>query len=116
MRDARKRAAITRALGTEEWEERFYSGEDDIDLFGGRVAGYRTADVDAIERYVRERLSVVFPGRVAAPLRLYNAANVPIFSLFFAMSNPDNAALGLAMRGANYILKAGSSSQVRPRK
>jgi three-Cys-motif partner protein len=109
-----KREAITRILGTAEWEEKFYADAGGSDLFGGAIEGYRTADVDAIEAYVRGRLATVFP-KVTNPLRLHNAANAPIFSLFFAMSNPDPSAIGLAMRGANHILKAGISSQVRPR-
>ena len=83
-----KREAITRILGTAEWEEKFYADTGGSDLFGGAIQGYRTADVDAIEAYVRERLGTVFP-KVTNPLRLHNAAKAPIFSLFFAMSNPD---------------------------
>lgn len=107
-----KEAAITRILGTDEWKTRFYAAGEP-DLFGNICDGPRIADVNAIEDYVRERLVNVFP-HVLKPLRLYRQ-RVPIFSLFFAMSNPDTAALGLAKKGANHILNSGISSQRRRR-
>jgi three-Cys-motif partner protein len=110
----KKRAAITTMLGNDEWEHRFYEGHGTVDLFGDLLAGYRTADVNAIEGYVQARLETLFP-TVLAPLRLYNDRNAPLFSLFFAMSNPDPQAIGLGTKGANHILKSGISSQVRPR-
>jgi three-Cys-motif partner protein len=107
-----KEAAITRILGSDEWKTRFYA-EAKPDLFGNVTDGPRIADVDAIEGYVRERLQAVFP-QVLEPLRLYRQ-RVPIFSLFFAVSNPDRAAWGLAIKGADYILSSGISSQTRLR-
>jgi three-Cys-motif partner protein len=107
-----KEAAITRILGTDEWKARFYAtGEPD--LFGNVCDGPRIADVDAIEDYVRERLAGVFP-QVLKPLRLYRQG-IPIFSLFFAVSNPDRGAWGLAIKAANHILSSGISSQTRRR-
>jgi three-Cys-motif partner protein len=108
-----KEASITRILGTQEWKTRLY-GASEPDLFGNLCDGPRTADVNTIEDYVYERLAKVFP-KVPKPLRLYNDRGVPIFSLFFAVSNPDPAAWRLATKAANHILNSGISSQTRRR-
>ena len=75
---------------------------------------YRSVSVAEIEAYVRKRLRTIFPS-VSAPLTLKNRQNVPMFSLFFAVSNPEPKAIGLATKIANHLLKAGSSSQVLSR-
>jgi three-Cys-motif partner protein len=109
-----KRAAITRILGTDEWESAFYSEPKSNDLFANVGASRRTADVSMIEVYVKSRLENIFP-RVTKPLRLSMKNGAPLYSLFFAMSNSDPKAIGLALKGANHILKSGISSQTRPR-
>jgi hypothetical protein len=73
----------------------------------------RVADVDAIEAFVYKRLSGLFP-KVLKPLRLKDDRGVPMFALFFAISNPEGRAIGLATKIANHILSSGRSSQVRP--
>ena len=110
--DKSKRAAITRMFGTDEWETAWYTKTTKTDLFGEvDELHQRTADVSAIEAYATKRLSELFP-KVLKPLRLENARGVPIFSLFFAVSNPDGKAIGLAQKIAGHMLKVGSSSQV----
>lgn len=106
---ADKAAAISRILGSDEWKERFYSGAPD--LFDSVGRSYRVADVNAIEEHVRERLVNVF-GTVSRPKRIHHSRGMPLFSLFFAMSNRDGGAINLALKAANHILAAGSSSQV----
>ena len=101
-----KRRRITVVLGTDDWEKSWYgtpSGQSD--LFGDEAAAIRTVDVDAIEEYVRKRLATVFKGAVMKPLRIYNERGAPIASLFFAVSNPNPKAVGLAKRIADSILK-----------
>lgn len=109
-----KRQAITRMLGTSEWEDAWYRERVQTDLLG-LMSGEksRVADVDDIEKFVASRLATVFPA-VLRPLRLRNRQNVPMFSLFFAISNPEPRAIGLASKIANHLLTKGSSSQVRP--
>lgn len=116
-----KRAAITRLLGTSDWEDVWYAPKT---APGGLLAlmednsvvshptGYpkRTADLKDIEQFVHDRLRTIFP-KVLPPLRLKNKAGVPAFLLFFAVSNPEPKAWGLASNIASHILKAGSSSQ-----
>ncbi|GJE18581.1 three-Cys-motif partner protein TcmP [Methylobacterium marchantiae] len=110
-----KRAAITRILGTDEWENEFYNYPVTDDLFGHLTAKHRSADIKTIEGYIKKRLSLVFP-IVRDPLTLKTDNGSPLYSLFFALSNSDPKAIGLALKGADHILRTGISSQVRPRK
>ena len=102
----KKRAAVTRMLGTPEWERAWYNERRQVhDLFGAvDEEAERIADVDAIEAYVKRRLELLFP-KVLQPLRLKNKGGVNAASLFFAISNPKPAAWGLAKRIASHILK-----------
>jgi three-Cys-motif partner protein len=100
--DESKAAAIDRCLGTTAWREAFYRADLNTDLFGDDPLLTRHADVDVIESFVRERLETIFP-KVLPPLRLpKNGA--PLFSLFFAVSNPSGRAIGVATRIAKHIL------------
>jgi three-Cys-motif partner protein len=102
----KKRAAITRMLGTADWETAWYSERQSLDLFGHNDSGQRVADIDAMEAYVQKRLEVLFP-KVLPPLRLKNKAGVNSAALFFAISNKDGKAIGLATRIASAVLKNG---------
>jgi three-Cys-motif partner protein len=106
--DANKRAAITRILGTDAWENELYSDLGQGDMFGGQEK-QRTANVRSLERYVKARLETIFP-KVLEPLALPLEQKPQRFSLFLCISNAEPKALGLATRIANHILKAGSSS------
>jgi three-Cys-motif partner protein len=113
--DESKRQALTRMLGTDEWETEWYRRTERRDLFGAVNPDHeRVAGVDAMEDFVFRRLSGLF-SKVLRPLRLKDDRNVPTFSLFFATSNPDGKAIGLATRIAGHILSSGSASHVRPR-
>jgi three-Cys-motif partner protein len=112
--DQSKRSALTRMLGTDEWEAAWYQRTEGPDLFGAIKADHeRVADVDTMEDFVHKRLSGLFP-KVLKPLRLKDDRGVPAFALFFAISNPEGRAIGLATKIANHILNSGRSSQVRP--
>jgi three-Cys-motif partner protein len=100
----KKRVAITRMLGTAEWETAWYSGPPEEDLFGRNDKTQRVVDIEAMEAYVKTRLEVLFPS-VLPPLRLKNSAGVNSAALFFAISNPDPRAIGLASRIASHLLK-----------
>ncbi len=111
--DAEKRAAVTRMLGTSEWENSWYAGATQPSLldFGDDVE--RTPDLNKLEEFVTQRLRSLFP-LVLPPMRLFNDRGAPMFSLYFLCSNPSPKARSVAGRIAGHIL-AGSSSQVRPR-
>ena len=110
-----KRAAITRMLGTDEWEREWYSRRPEANLFDDLDETYsRTADVKMIEAYTTKRLRALFPA-VLEPLTLRNDRGLPMSSLYFMVSNPNPKAIAPARRIADHILKAGRSSQTRPR-
>lgn len=113
--DASKRNALTRMIGTPDWENDWYQMTHRTDLFGDtdeKLA--RTAEVDDMEAYFGKRLRTLFP-EVLPPLRLNDSRGIPQFALFFAISNPEPKAIGLASKIASHILKSGSASQKRPR-
>jgi len=112
--DAVKQANLDRVLGTTDWREHWYDHEiSPTDIFETEAQAVRRADIDAIEGYVKERLSNVFKGIVLDPIRLHHKNGAPLASLFFAVSNPSSAAVRLATDIASHILKRGKSSQVR---
>jgi three-Cys-motif partner protein len=105
--DAGKRAAVTRVLGTDEWYDEFYKARENPFFKGAApLPARRTANLDQIEAYVLRRLGTIFP-HVEEPKRLRTKQNRSLFSLFFAVSNPSQAAITLAQKGAAHILKKG---------
>ncbi len=102
--DASKRAAVTRVLGTDEWFDEFYKVPENPFFTLPRSAARRAVSLDQIEAYVLKRLRTVFP-HVEPPRRLMTRKNRSLFSLFFAVSNPSQAAITLAQKGAAHILK-----------
>jgi three-Cys-motif partner protein len=104
--DANKRARLNRVLGTDEWERAWYGTPHGMtDLLDDPQTAIRTADVNAIERYVKSRLASIFKGAVLDPLRIYHQQGAPIASLFFAVSNPSQKAVQVATDIARYILR-----------
>jgi three-Cys-motif partner protein len=102
--DQSKRAAVTRVLGTEEWFNVFYRRHSSETLFGTQMSQVlRRSTIDEIEIYVRNRLLEIFP-LVEPPLRLKASGNKSLFSLFFAVSNPNPKAKDLAQKVATQIL------------
>ncbi|MES0074682.1 three-Cys-motif partner protein TcmP [Mesorhizobium sp. M0058] len=112
--DPTKRRALTRMLGTDAWEQELYSSVDQgqHDIFSGLEQPeirQRHADVAGLEAYVRRRLLTIFP-LVLEPFALPVRRRPQLFSLFFAVSNDDPRALGLARKFGSHILKRGISS------
>jgi hypothetical protein len=80
--DQSKRAALTRMIGTPDWEKDWYRQTSRTNLFGDtdeRMA--RTAEVDDMESYFGSRLRDLFP-KVLPPLRLNDFRGIPQFALF----------------------------------
>jgi three-Cys-motif partner protein len=104
--DSIKRARLNRVLGTNDWERDWYdTPHGDKDLFEDGQTAIRMADLDTIERYVKKRLESEFKGAVLDPFRIHNIQRLPIASLFFAVSNPNPRAVGLATKIARHILR-----------
>lgn len=105
--------AVTRILGTSEWETRFYEppprARDLLSMLeDGRQpeqagSNKRTADVDAIEAFVKSRLESIFP-LVLPPRRLLGPTKAPLYSLFFAMANKSPQAQAVATPIAKHLL------------
>lgn len=98
-----KRATLTKILGTDEWEQEFYSPSKQHPFFGEPLPPDRNASPDKIEAFVRRRLQTVFP-HVERPKRLCIPNGAPLFSLFFAVSNDSRAAITAASNVAKYLL------------
>jgi len=102
--DDKKRALITRVLGTDEWEDAWYDTPvGQKDMFDRHQTAIRMVNVDTIESYVKSRLESVFKGAVLEPFRTHTKKGAPLASLFFAVSNP--RAVKVATNIASYILR-----------
>lgn len=102
-------ARLDSVLGTPAWREAFYAPTaptSQADLFGEPASASmrRHANVDAIERFVGDRLRAAGFAKVAEPLRLLLRGGAPLYALFFCVSNPK--AIALSMRAADHLLKA----------
>lgn len=101
------RRRLTLLFGTDLWFDTFYRRQEgDKDLFGhAGVELEREVSIENIESYYGERLDTIFAGGVSKKaLRLGPTAGEPLFSLFFACSNPSKRAKTVAFRIANHIL------------
>lgn len=99
--DDGKAAKLTKFLGTDGWRTHLYTNEQH-DLFGEpevtRAPGWQD-----ILNFTTERLRTVFP-YVSPPNMMGFANNAPLFALYFAVSNPDGKAVGLAKKVSKEIL------------
>lgn len=106
-RDGRIAAAnkkkISELLGTSQWEEAFYRTSPQGTLFGD--VDLDKLPTDNIRDFIISRLKTIFPGvsENAKILRI-SGKNTPLFMLCFAVSNPSQNAIRLALTGADYIL------------
>lgn len=102
--DASKRQALTRMLGTDEWQQLFYQARksDQADLFSAPSHGpvARVATIDEMGAFLKHRLESIFAA-VLEPMRLPEKG-APMFSLFFAVSN--QRAITVASRIAGHLL------------
>lgn len=106
--DKDKADSLTRMLGTDEWRTAFYTKSPQADLFSCDEHDVRTADVEQMTNWVTKRLEIIFP-TVLRPKLLHQVLSngkqgAPLFALYFAVSNPDHKARGLASRIAKDIL------------
>ena len=102
------RDTLNRLLGTDEWEQTLYvpKAEPLIDDMFGEVSGdakFERVNTDGLQRWVTARLRERFP-YVAEPRMLMNRGR-PLFSFYFAVSNPDPKAWALAGRAASHIIQ-----------
>lgn len=109
--DSDKLDSITRILGTSEWRQKFYTPTRQFDMFGQELGDIRDATNKEMLKYFSDRLKSLFPA-VSEPKILYQGGNskassgAPLFALYFAASNKNPRAFGLALKIANDILKS----------
>jgi three-Cys-motif partner protein len=100
-----KAAALTRTFGPHDWRAEFYP--EKFDLLG-RAPGSRTLSAAELASCVKRWLESIFV-KVSEPKLLYRksavGARIPIFALFFAVSNPSQRAIEIAFRIADAVLK-----------
>lgn len=95
--------ALTRILGTQEWQDAFYPRKVKQTLFGAEEVRTKEADFKKIGQFFVSRLKTVFPAVADDPLPLHNSRNVPLYILCFAAGNPRGART--ALRIAQGILR-----------
>lgn len=99
-----KEKNLNKILGTNSWKADLYKKERIQGLFGTTEKVTRVSMKD-MEQWVKKRLKTCFPC-VSEPLPLPCDKKPQQFSLFFCISNPDGKAIGLALKGAEHILKS----------
>ena len=102
------RDTLNRLLGTNEWEAALYKPNvlpvtDDLFEAVNKETDTERLNVEGVQLWITERLRELFPF-VAKPLLLKNNGK-PLFLLFFAVSNTEQKAWGLAQKAANHIIK-----------
>jgi three-Cys-motif partner protein len=101
---SKTRETITKLLGTPDWENEIYYESPQQTLFGEKEI--ERIPINNIKNYIIHRLCDIFPGVADNALVLRNPINnSPLFLLCFAISNPNERAIEVSLRGANYILR-----------
>ncbi|MBK8913274.1 MAG: three-Cys-motif partner protein TcmP [Phycisphaerales bacterium] len=95
--------ALTRFLGTDEWQSAFYQRQDEDTLFGKEPREVKVATWKSIGEYFVKRLTAVFERVATNPLPLCNSRGTPIYLLCFAAGNPKGATT--AVKIASDVLK-----------
>lgn len=98
---------VDAALGTTEWRKSAVEVEaEPTDLFGAaRFKTKRAMDIEAFERFAKDRLASAFGGRVLDKTLPLGKNGVHYFSLMFAWANPSAKAEQLAKKFAAAVLK-----------
>lgn len=104
-----KAATVSRQLGYDGWIEEFYAPApttQQAQLFGQPVEEREQRDLNVadMEKIVKRRLKTVFPC-VLEPGRLLGPNKAPLYSLFFAVSNPSPKAIQPASNIARDLLR-----------
>jgi len=98
------KAKLDLIFGDSGWYQEFYREDPQINFFGEEKL-IKNVNTEALTKYICKRLQTIFPSVAQNPRILYNTKNSPLFLFCFAISNDSPKAIGLALKGANYILK-----------
>ncbi|HEX6707356.1 MAG TPA: three-Cys-motif partner protein TcmP [Albitalea sp.] len=99
--DEGKAAKLTAFLGTDDWRRELYTREQG-DMFDAPQITRDPGWKDILD-FTTRRLRGLFP-YVSDPRLLSAAGGAPKFALYFAVTNPDQKAVGLAARVSRDIL------------
>ncbi|QID19369.1 three-Cys-motif partner protein TcmP [Nitrogeniibacter mangrovi] len=105
--DEQKAARLDSVLGTPSWRDLFYARSSQEDAFQGKRdegSKFRNVSPAEIADFVKRRLESVFRGWVSQPILLPDTG-VPLFALYFAVSNPHPAAVALSRKAADHLVK-----------
>ena len=97
------RLKLNAIFGDDSWEQEFYKENPQLS-FLDEPDVIKVGNTDSIAAYLCKRLETIFAKVAKNPRILYNSKNSPLFLFCFAVSNDKPKAIGLAMRGANWIL------------
>lgn len=97
------RSIINKLIGDEKWYDILYEEDPQLNLFE-EESKIKIFTTKMLADYVNNRLDSIFASVAPNPLILCNSKNSPLFLLCFAIANPSEKAINLALRGAKYIL------------
>lgn len=97
------RRRLDTLLGTTDWFDTLYRVEQSPSLFERDATRRVKVNIEAIGKYLIERLRQVFPAVASNPKVLRNAANNPMYLFCFAAGNPSGGKV--AVKIAQDILK-----------
>lgn len=111
-----KQDKLTALFGTEDWKKYVFEAKknslspEQSDIFNqhchdDEVKAEKVVDLSGLETYTKMRFEESFP-YVTKPVRLYSEKGIHAFSLFMLLSNSRPAAIALAKKVANHILKS----------
>ena len=99
------RAKLDMIFGDCGWYDDFYKKDPQMNFFGDDDRYYKDVNTQMLRKYICNRLSTIFADVAPNPRILYNRKNSPLFLFCFAIANDSPKAIGLALKGANYILE-----------
>jgi len=112
--DSSKEKALNRIYGGSSWRDEWYRASPQGDLLHGPPTLLRKATRGQIELGFKQKLEALFP-YVSPSLPLLTRRGAQLYSLFLAISNDSPAAIALAKRVVNSILRP-SQPRASPRK
>ena len=98
------KAKLNSIFGDNSWEAELYEEDPQTNLFG-TTNMIKSSDWTTLQKYIERQLGLIFPAVSRNSRVLMNRNNSPLFLFCFAVSNKNQKAQQLALRGADHILK-----------
>lgn len=97
-----KEAALNKVLGTDDWKK-LYRPKRQLSLFSNDQTFKRNSGAEVFDDMIRSRLEEIFP-YVSSPVKLPKKG-APLFSFYYAVSNPSYKAINLAKKAIESITR-----------